>query len=125
MNKYFLSLCSVAMQTYAVMGVNTALIQAAVMTKAKVYTAVPAQIKARIDIVKGNFKVEFLSLQGINTIASAQYVHALSLIAMHLKDFWSFSASVFIGWGFFSHTALRRLPLQEMWKTSQPQEAHH
>lgn len=125
MNKYFLSFCSVAIQTYAVMGVNTALIQAAVMTKAKVYTAVPAQMKARIDIVKGNFKVEFLSLQGINTIASAQYVHALSLIAMHFKDFWSFSASVFIGWGFFSHTALRRLPLREMWKTSQSQEAHH
>lgn len=78
MNKYFLSFCSVAIQTYAVMGVNTALIQAAVMTKAKVYTAVPAQMKARIDIVKGHFKVEFLSLQGINTIASAQYVPSLS-----------------------------------------------
>ncbi|WP_227517107.1 open beta-sheet domain-containing protein, partial [Acinetobacter baumannii] len=75
---------SLAMQTYAFMGVNTALIQAAVMTKAKVYTAVPAQIKARIDIVKGNLKVEFLSLQGINTIASA---HAETVaIARNVED---------------------------------------
>lgn len=64
--------CSVASQTYAAMGVNTAFIQAAVMTKAKAYAAVPAQLKARIDIFKGNFKVELLSLQGINTIASAR-----------------------------------------------------
>nr|XP_061832120.1 vitellogenin-2-like isoform X2 [Nerophis lumbriciformis] len=61
---------SVSMHTYAVMGVNTALIQAAVVSRARVNTIVPARIEARMDMIKGNFKLEFLPVQGINKIAS-------------------------------------------------------
>ncbi|XP_070816139.1 vitellogenin-2-like isoform X2 [Chaetodon trifascialis] len=62
---------SVSMYTYAVMGVNTAFIQAALVSRARVYTIVPASVEARIDMVKGNFKLQFLPVQGIDKIASA------------------------------------------------------
>nr|XP_057928817.1 vitellogenin-2-like [Doryrhamphus excisus] len=62
---------SVSMYTYAVMGVNTALIQAAVVSRAKVHTIVPTRIEARMDMIKGNFKLELLPVQGVNKIASA------------------------------------------------------
>ncbi|XP_073332773.1 vitellogenin-2-like [Pagrus major] len=62
---------SVSMHTYAVMGVNTALIQAALMSRARVHTIVPAKMEARIDMIKGNFKLQFLPVQGIDKIANA------------------------------------------------------
>uniref|UniRef100_A0A8D3C373 Phosvitin n=1 Tax=Scophthalmus maximus TaxID=52904 RepID=A0A8D3C373_SCOMX len=62
---------SVSMHTYAVMGVNTALIQAALLSRARVHTIVPAKMEARIDMVKGNFKLQVLPVQGIDKIASA------------------------------------------------------
>ncbi|XP_041790599.1 vitellogenin-2-like [Chelmon rostratus] len=62
---------SVSMHTYAVMGVNTAFIQAALLSRARVYTVVPARMEARIDMIKGNFKLQFLPVQGIDKIASA------------------------------------------------------
>ncbi|CAJ1060691.1 vitellogenin 2 [Xyrichtys novacula] len=62
---------SVSMHTYAVMGVNTAFIQAALLSRARVHTIVPAKIEARIDMIKGNFKLQFLPVQGIDKIASA------------------------------------------------------
>lgn len=65
--------CSVSMHTYAVMGVNTALIQAALLSRARVHTIVPAKMEARIDMVKGNFKLQVLPVQGIDKIASAMY----------------------------------------------------
>lgn len=66
--------CSVSLHTYAVMGVNTAFIQAAMMTKAQVYTALPAKVRAKMNIMKGHFKFEFLPVQGVDKIASALYV---------------------------------------------------
>lgn len=66
--------CSMSFYTYAVMGVNTAFIQAALLSRAKVYTVLPAKIQAKIDIVKGNFKFDFLPVQGIDRIVSATYV---------------------------------------------------
>lgn len=57
--------------TYAVMGVNTAFIQASLLSRAKVYTVLPAKIHAKIDMVEGNFKFEFLPDQDIDKIASA------------------------------------------------------
>lgn len=63
--------CSASLYTYAVMGVNTAFIQAALVLRAKVYTVLPAKIQAKIDMVKGNFKFEFLPVQGIDKIVSA------------------------------------------------------
>uniref|UniRef100_A0A3B4XY36 Vitellogenin-2-like n=1 Tax=Seriola lalandi dorsalis TaxID=1841481 RepID=A0A3B4XY36_SERLL len=62
---------SVSMYTYAVMGVNTAFIQAALVSRARVHTIVPAKMEARIDMIKGNFKLQFLPVQGIDKIASA------------------------------------------------------
>lgn len=62
------------MHTYAFMGVNTDFLQAALMSKAKVYTIVPAKMEARIDVIKGNFKLQFLPVQGIDKIGSALYV---------------------------------------------------
>nr|ADZ57173.1 vitellogenin Ab [Morone saxatilis] len=62
---------SVSMHTYAVMGVNTALIQASLLLRARVHTIVPAKMEARIDMIKGNFKLQFLPVQGIDKIATA------------------------------------------------------
>ena len=62
------------MHTYAVMGVNTALIQASLVSRARVYTIVPAKIEARMDMIKGNFKIDILPVSGVNKIASAMYV---------------------------------------------------
>lgn len=66
--------CSVSMHTYAVMGVNTALAQASLLSRARVHTIVPAKIEARIDMIKGNFKLQLLPVKGIDKIASALYV---------------------------------------------------
>ncbi|XP_051550339.1 vitellogenin-like [Myxocyprinus asiaticus] len=54
---------SIALQTFAVMGVNTAWIQAAVMAKGKIHTIVPGKVVARADILKGNYKVEALPVE--------------------------------------------------------------
>ncbi|XP_061680337.1 vitellogenin-2-like isoform X2 [Syngnathoides biaculeatus] len=62
---------SVSLYTYAVMGVNTALAQAVVVSRARIYTILPARIEARLDMIKGNFKFELLPVQGVNKIASA------------------------------------------------------
>ena len=62
------------MHTYAVMGVNTAFVQATLMSKARVHTTVPAKMEARINMIKGNFKLQFLPVQGIDKIATVLYV---------------------------------------------------
>ena len=62
------------MHTYAVMGVNTALIQAALVSRARVHTILPAKIEARADMIKGNFKIQVLPVQGASRIATAMYV---------------------------------------------------
>ncbi|KAI5613399.1 vitellogenin 7 precursor [Silurus asotus] len=51
---------SVALQTFAVIGVNTALIQAAVMAREKVHTALPGKLVVKADLPKGNVKMEVL-----------------------------------------------------------------
>ncbi|XP_028259820.1 vitellogenin-2-like isoform X2 [Parambassis ranga] len=75
---------SVSIHTYAVMGVNTALIQAALLSRAKVHTIVPAKMEARVDMVRGNFKLQFMPVQGIDTIASA--VVETFAVARNLED---------------------------------------
>uniref|UniRef100_A0A3Q3AEG8 Vitellogenin-2-like n=1 Tax=Kryptolebias marmoratus TaxID=37003 RepID=A0A3Q3AEG8_KRYMA len=62
---------SVSMHTYAVMGVNTAFLQATMLTKAKVHTIVPEKMEARLDMNNGNFNLQLLPVEGVNTIASA------------------------------------------------------
>ncbi|KAK5907202.1 hypothetical protein CesoFtcFv8_005079 [Champsocephalus esox] len=61
---------SVSIHTYAVIGVNTALIQAGLLLTARVHTIVPAKVELRSDMSKGNFKLELLPVQGIDKIAS-------------------------------------------------------
>lgn len=53
-------LFSVAMNTYAVVGVNTAVLQANVVFRAQAYTILPSKINARLDIKEGDFKIEAL-----------------------------------------------------------------
>ncbi|CAL8393716.1 unnamed protein product [Boreogadus saida] len=75
---------SVSMHTYAVMGVNTALIQAAIMSIGKIHTIVPAKIEARVDVIKGNFKIQALPVQDLNRITAAT-VETLA-IARNVED---------------------------------------
>ena len=103
------------------MGVNTALIQAALLSRARVYTVVPAKMEARIDMIKGNFKLQVLPVQGIDKIATALYVLFL-FTEQHASP--SFESVFFLKLFSPSQTALRLLLLQEMWKTSQLPESH-
>uniref|UniRef100_A0A673XS34 Vitellogenin domain-containing protein n=1 Tax=Salmo trutta TaxID=8032 RepID=A0A673XS34_SALTR len=75
---------SIAMHTFAVMGVNTAFIQAALMARVEVHTIVPARFTAKLDMVKGNFKIEALPVQIINHIVSV-HVETLAL-ARNVED---------------------------------------
>ncbi|XP_020780334.2 LOW QUALITY PROTEIN: vitellogenin-2-like [Boleophthalmus pectinirostris] len=63
---------SVAMHTYAVMGVNTHLVQAALMSRAKIHAVVPAKFEARLDINKGNFKLDLLPAESIDKVGSVR-----------------------------------------------------
>uniref|UniRef100_G3P5E5 Vitellogenin domain-containing protein n=3 Tax=Gasterosteus aculeatus TaxID=69293 RepID=G3P5E5_GASAC len=63
---------SVSTHVYAVMGVNTAFLQAVLMSRAKVHTLLPAKLEARLDMIKGNFKLQLLPLKGVSKIASAR-----------------------------------------------------
>lgn len=54
------------------MGLNTGLMQAAVMTRAKVYSILPAKLAARLDIANGNFKIEALPVPAPAHIVAAR-----------------------------------------------------
>ncbi|XP_073718322.1 vitellogenin [Misgurnus anguillicaudatus] len=54
---------SVALHKFAVMGVNTAFIQAAIMARAKTHIILPGKVAARADLLKGNYKVEALPVE--------------------------------------------------------------
>ncbi|XP_066503327.1 vitellogenin-like [Hoplias malabaricus] len=60
---------SVSMQSFAVIGVNTALIQAAVMTRGKIRAVAPAKLAVRADLPKGHFKVEALPISTPDHVA--------------------------------------------------------
>ena len=51
---------SVAVQSFAVMGVNTDLIQSSVLVRAKVNSVLPSKIAANLDITEGNFRIQAL-----------------------------------------------------------------
>lgn len=63
---------SIAVNTYAVMGVNTALLQAALLSKAKLNSILPAKISARLDINEGNFKIEAFPVSMPEEIVAVQ-----------------------------------------------------
>ncbi|XP_046713433.1 vitellogenin-like isoform X1 [Silurus meridionalis] len=65
---------SVALQTFAVIGVNTAFIQAAVMARGKVHTVLPAKLVLKADLPKGNVKLEVLPAAAVpDHIASVSF----------------------------------------------------
>ncbi|KAJ8408504.1 hypothetical protein AAFF_G00259180 [Aldrovandia affinis] len=64
---------SIAMHTFAVMGVITGCIQTAVMAKAKVHTVIPLKLVARMNINNGYFKVEALPVQALENIAAVRF----------------------------------------------------
>ncbi|XP_029905083.1 vitellogenin-like isoform X6 [Myripristis murdjan] len=69
---------SVAMNTFAVMGVNTALLQAAVLARGKVNSVLPAKVVARLDITEGNFKIEALPVSAPEHLANV-HVETLAI----------------------------------------------
>lgn len=78
---------SISMHTYAVMGVNTAFLQASLMSRAKIHSVAPAKFAARLDMNKGNFNFQILPVEGVDTIASARYVHIYNTKQCMLKHF--------------------------------------
>ncbi|XP_076134159.1 vitellogenin-like [Alosa pseudoharengus] len=64
---------SISMHTFAVMGVNTAFLQAAVMARAKAVTVLPAKLAARADVPKLNFKIEVLPVDTPEHIAKIRF----------------------------------------------------
>ncbi|XP_053539110.1 vitellogenin [Ictalurus punctatus] len=64
---------SVALQTFAVIGVNTALIQAAVMARGKLHTVVPGKVSIRADLPNGNVKLEVLPVAVPDHIADVSF----------------------------------------------------
>ncbi|XP_036441833.1 vitellogenin-like [Colossoma macropomum] len=64
---------SVAMQNFAVVGVNTALIQAAVMARGKFHTVAPGKVAARADFARRSFKLEILPAAAPDHVAAASF----------------------------------------------------
>lgn len=61
-----------AVNSFAVMGVNTDMIQASVLSRAKLNSIVPAKISATLDIKEGNFKIQVLPVSVPENIAAVQ-----------------------------------------------------
>uniref|UniRef100_A0A4W4F0V7 Vitellogenin domain-containing protein n=1 Tax=Electrophorus electricus TaxID=8005 RepID=A0A4W4F0V7_ELEEL len=64
---------SVAMQTFTLIGVNTAVIQAAAMAKGKLHITVPGKLIVRADLPKRNFKVEVLPVAVPDHVATIRF----------------------------------------------------
>lgn len=63
---------SIVVNTFAVIGVNTAILQAAVLSRAKLNSILPTKIAARLDINEGHFKIEALPVSVPEHIAAVQ-----------------------------------------------------
>ncbi|XP_023280903.1 vitellogenin-like, partial [Seriola lalandi dorsalis] len=75
---------SIAVNTFAVMGVNTAILQAALLSRAKLNSILPAKIAARLDINEGYFKIEALPVSVPEHIA-AVHVETFA-VARNIED---------------------------------------
>ncbi|CAL8393719.1 unnamed protein product [Boreogadus saida] len=64
---------SFAVQSFAVMGVNTDLIQSSVLVRAKVNSVLPSKIAANLDITEGNFRIQALPVDVPEQLATARY----------------------------------------------------
>ncbi|XP_060933408.1 vitellogenin-1-like [Limanda limanda] len=63
---------SIAVNTFAVMGVNTAILQAALLSRAKLNSILPAKIIASLNIQEGHFKLEILPVSAPENLAAVQ-----------------------------------------------------
>ena len=63
---------SVAVNTFAVMGVNTAILQAGLQSRAKLNSILPAKIIATLNIKEGHFKLEVLPVSAPENLAAVQ-----------------------------------------------------
>lgn len=63
---------SVVVNTFAVMGINTAVVQAALLSRAKINSIIPAKIAARLNINEGHFKIQALPISAPEDIAAVQ-----------------------------------------------------
>ncbi|XP_070817970.1 vitellogenin-1-like isoform X2 [Chaetodon trifascialis] len=75
---------SIAVNTFAVMGVNTAILQAALLSRAKLNSIVPAKIATRLDITEGHFKIEVLPVSVPEHVA-AVHVETFA-VARNIED---------------------------------------
>ncbi|KAL3047366.1 hypothetical protein OYC64_021559 [Pagothenia borchgrevinki] len=75
---------SIALNTFAVMGINALLLQANVMSRAKLNSILPAKITARLDLNEGHFKIEALPVSAPENIATVQ-VEALA-VSRNMED---------------------------------------
>ncbi|XP_076582010.1 vitellogenin-like isoform X2 [Chaetodon auriga] len=75
---------SIAVNTFAVMGVNTAILQAALLSRAKLNSIVPAKIAARLDIAEGHFKIKVLPVSVPEHVA-AVHVETFA-VARNIED---------------------------------------
>uniref|UniRef100_A0A665WGU8 Vitellogenin 5 n=1 Tax=Echeneis naucrates TaxID=173247 RepID=A0A665WGU8_ECHNA len=75
---------SVAVNTFAVMGVNTAILQAAMLSRAKLNSVLPAKLRARFDMKEQNFKFEALPVSHPENIA-AVHVDTFA-VARNIED---------------------------------------
>ncbi|KAJ3599172.1 hypothetical protein NHX12_033135 [Muraenolepis orangiensis] len=64
---------SIAVQSFAVMGVNTDLLQSTVFIRAKVNSILPAKLTAKLDISDGNFKLQALPVVVPENLAAVHY----------------------------------------------------
>lgn len=67
-----LDLSSIAVNTLAAMGINTALFQAGIVSRIKLNTVVPTNILTRLNLHNGNFKLEVLPVTLPENIAAVQ-----------------------------------------------------
>nr|AWI62945.1 VtgAa [Scophthalmus maximus] len=75
---------SIAVNTFAVMGINTAVVQAALLSRAKLNSILPAKIAARFDMNEGHFKIEALPVSVPENIA-AVHVETFA-VARNIED---------------------------------------
>ncbi|XP_034085808.1 vitellogenin-1-like [Gymnodraco acuticeps] len=70
---------SIALNTFAVMGINALLLQANVMSRAKLNSILPAKITARLNLTEGQFMIKALPVSVPENIATLQ-VEALAVL---------------------------------------------
>lgn len=74
---------SVALQTFALMGMNTGFIRAASMARGKIHTFLPLKVEAKFDIPKANFKIQAFPVAFPVHVATARYKNIVSKMYLY------------------------------------------